>query len=184
MLFTDSMKEIKISRETCVPIKTQDSASIELGTEDLDDTSPDNNSSELDEVSAKLMARIKQMKKKQNEDSSKEFQYNKPKDFGFSMNSPIEISPLQTQNLNLETVNENEEILHQKIGGEGGQAKISGLGSDERRYLIETIRKQKKKELNLLNSFKVIPGEINTYRPKSQNLRKCSRKKSLLNLYC
>lgn len=156
MIFSDSMKDVKISRDTCIPLRKPKSPSESAGSgsESQNEVNEEcSKSSELDEVSAKLLAKIKQMKQKKIQGKPKV-----KKEYKFTPSERIEISPLQTQKMNLETVNEQEEIFHQRMVGHtrvNSATSLTGVEKD-RKYLNDYVQMQKRRELDLLKIFKVI----------------------------
>lgn len=123
-------------------------------------TNSDSNSKDLDEVSIKLMARIKQMKVEKGQEVDKCSNNDKNSSgFNYNLNSPLCISPLSTQKVNLETVNEHEELFHEKIMKQRRTNSCFGNNGknieNERKSFAEFFGKQKEKELELLNNFKV-----------------------------
>jgi hypothetical protein len=111
---------------------------------------------ELDEVSAKLMARIKKMK-----DAKKETLRPKlsktytDRSYDFSCVSP---SPISSRDINLPTVNEQDEIKHRKCMKHKRAHSIpNDLRSSEKKKaeINEYVSEHKLKEFNILTAFKV-----------------------------
>ncbi|CAI2372799.1 unnamed protein product [Moneuplotes crassus] len=156
MLSSDSCKEIAVSRETCIPLKRPTSS---LHLTNNPDESKERNSNELDEVSAKLMARIKQMRSQKKESTAcKQLDYNNSKDQPFNLNSPMHISPMENQNIKLETVNEQDEILHQNLLTlqklKSAPEIVHNMPNANRRAVAQILQQQKEREVELLQSFK------------------------------
>lgn len=175
----DSLPQIKISGSKCEPFKAptnkkeKDSNSSlndspknsEISVDSLDSVkhiNKEDNSEELDNISAKLRERITVMKaaKKEKERENRKSKPNKESEkIGSYDNSSFNPSPNNKHPMKLQTVNEQDEINHRKVLKHKRAHSSSSSGHNKVEYiqLVENLKaQQKEKELGMLNNFKVI----------------------------
>ena len=159
-LFSSKSARIWENKEYVLDSEFWNAEKTQNDSEKLETNNSDNNSKDVDEVSAKLMAKIQQMKELKKEKDIEEVKRNNMLGVTYQTSSPLLTSPWSTKQLDLATVHEQDEINHRKNmkhrrvhSGSSNNMKSS---ENDKQKLLEHIETQKAKEMDILKTFKVI----------------------------